>query len=77
METARILWTGGWDSTYRLVELSMRNIHIVPVYILDKERKSKKIEIATMRKILSALRNKKGTQAEIDDVKIINMVKYP
>ncbi|MBR0141901.1 MAG: hypothetical protein IJM19_06620 [Ruminococcus sp.] len=77
METVRILWTGGWDSTYRLVELSMRNIHIVPVYILDKGRKSRNIEISTMRKILSALRNKKGTQAEIDDVKIINMDKIP
>lgn len=27
-ETITVLWTGGWDSTYRVIELSRQNVNI-------------------------------------------------
>lgn len=35
-----ILWTGGWDSTFRLIQLAQYNIEIQPVYVIDPDRKS-------------------------------------
>lgn len=28
-----ILWTGGWDSTYRMIELSRKELDVNPIYI--------------------------------------------
>jgi hypothetical protein len=47
-----LLWTGGWDSTYRLLDLVLVKKKIVqPYYILDEDRPSTDIEIKTMKKI--------------------------
>lgn len=40
-----ILWTGGWDSTYRVVELSRQKVTIQPIYILDPKRESANYEL--------------------------------
>ncbi len=77
MEEVKCLWTGGWDSTFRLVEISKNIGTIQPIYVLDPNRKSKEIEIATMKKILSALRQKEETQAIIKDLKIVKMEDIP
>lgn len=66
-----ILWTGGWDSTYRMVELSMKNIIIQPIYVEDPERNSSKYELHAMKQITELLRKKKQTKAEIMPLKII------
>lgn len=48
----KILWTGGWDSTYRLLDLVInKNYEVQPYYVLDEGRVSTKMEIATMEKI--------------------------
>ena len=48
----RILWTGGWDSTFRVLDLVLnKKKNIQPYYILDERRASTEIEIATMEKI--------------------------
>ncbi|MBN1929367.1 MAG: hypothetical protein JW764_07480 [Chlorobiaceae bacterium] len=48
-EDVNLLWTGGWESTYRLCELIFLKKRIVnPVYILDPERKSFREEIKAM-----------------------------
>ena len=50
--TRNLLWTGGWDSTYRLLDLVLRNnIVVQPFYLIDSTRKSTRIELLTMRKI--------------------------
>lgn len=45
-EKINLLWTGGWESTYRLCNLILLQKRIVsPVYILDESRKSFREEI--------------------------------
>jgi len=47
-----ILWTGGWDSTYRLFYLIVvKNAVVQPYYIIDHRRKSVPNELKAMEKI--------------------------
>ena len=58
-----LYWTGGYDSTYRLIELMLLNKYIQPIYLLCPQldsnytfqRKNKNIEIKTMNKIRQQL----------------------
>jgi len=44
-----ILWTCGWDSTYRLLELLLvEKVRTQPVYIIDRDRKSLQMELKTI-----------------------------
>ena len=48
----RLLWTGGWDSTFRLLTLiSEMGAAVQPYYIISPERPSSSIELNTMRAI--------------------------
>lgn len=48
----RILWTGGWDSTFRLLEAVLVHGHPVqPYYVLDTARRSSIVELNTMDRI--------------------------
>lgn len=50
-----VLWTGGWDSTFRVLFLLLIEHETVqPHYIIDPERKSKAIELHTLEKIRNA-----------------------
>ncbi len=71
------LWTGGWDSTYRIVELSRMEVTVQPIYVADPERRSTPIERATMENILSALRARPETRAEFLPVKYIPLADIP
>jgi 7-cyano-7-deazaguanine synthase len=75
--TVHIFWTGGWDSTYRMVELSQKNITIQPLYCVDKKRNSYEIELARMKKITEALRLHEKTKAQINDIKVIDIDEIP
>src|SRR5262245_2868185 len=59
--SVRLLWTGGWDSTFRLLSLISQPDYVVqPYYIIDRDRRSWQIELATMKRIIgmcSARRN--------------------
>lgn len=47
-----VLWTGGWDSTYRVLDLLIdKKVFIQPYYVLDERKSSTNMEIATMDKI--------------------------
>lgn len=47
-----VLWTGGWDSTYRILDLTIvKGRSIQPYYVLDDGRASQSIEIKTMNRI--------------------------
>lgn len=52
MEIYNVLWTGGWDSTFRIIDLVLNKKKIVqPHYILDHKRKSTNAELQAMKKI--------------------------
>ena len=52
MTTAHVLWTGGWDSTFRVLTLALvENRPVQPHYLLDPGRESSDFELAAMEAI--------------------------
>lgn len=52
----QLLWTGGWDSTYRLLDLVLgRRVPVQPWYVKDEERASMAKEIEVMAAIREAV----------------------
>jgi hypothetical protein len=52
-----LLWTSGWDSTYRLLEIILiEKENVRPIYIKDKDRKSLNTELATIEKIKNKIK---------------------
>ncbi len=72
-----LLWTGGFDSTYRLIELSMRDVVIQPMYVIDPGRSSIKYEEKAREKILDMLSKKEKTKAKILPIKKIKLEDIP
>ena len=56
MEEIFIFWTGGWDSTFRMLQLSEKNVHVRPMYVKDPNRRSADTELQRMNQILSMIR---------------------
>lgn len=54
----KLLWTGGFDSTYRLCELVRQGIKVEPYYVFYKGRKSTPFELKAQKQILSFLSDK-------------------
>jgi hypothetical protein len=51
-EPVNLLWTGGWDSTFRLLQLVLLyERKVQPYYIIDADRLSTLAEIRAMRGI--------------------------
>jgi len=51
-DTVNLLWTGGWDSTFRLLQLLIiENKRVQPYYIIDFKRESTHAELRAMRQI--------------------------
>lgn len=58
-QVVNLLWTGGWDSTFRLMQLLLLHKKIVqPYYLIDPDRSSTAVEIRTMRNIKKYLFSK-------------------
>ncbi len=68
-----VFWTGGWDSTYRIVELSRMEIIIHPVYCLDPKRISTSLELKHMEDILEIIAEKTETKAEFLSIEKIDI----
>ena len=68
-----ILWTGGLDSSFRVVELSMLDVIIQPWYILDTVRKSAKNELRAIQKISNIIDNHQKTKAKLLPIRIIHL----
>lgn len=52
----KLLWTGGWDSTFRLLQLLLEEKkEVQPYYLVSDKRESTDIEIKTMDKIKEKL----------------------
>ena len=57
MDPVRLLWTAGFDSTYRLLELMQAGRTVQPYYVIDRDRRSYPIElqrIAELRRLIAA-----------------------
>lgn len=51
-EPIKLLWTGGWDSTYRLCEiLILLKKSVQPIYLIDEQRLSTREEIKAQAEI--------------------------
>lgn len=77
MERIKVLWTGGWDSTFRIVELSRRKVIIEPIYVIDDGRISVDYELKAMNNIIDVLMKKKKTLAKIEPITFINKKDIP
>ncbi len=78
MKTYEIFWTGGFDSTFRIVQMSRYPIRIQPVYctgIASDMRKSEFYELNAIKRISALLRHKPATKAEILPLKIVSKSK--
>lgn len=64
-ETVNLLWTSGWDSTYRLMDLLLQGRTIQPYYICFRKRKSTAMELKRIDEIREYLvgKDKKFAQA--------------
>ncbi|HEY5850461.1 MAG TPA: hypothetical protein VIT62_06815 [Lysobacter sp.] len=55
--TVSLLWTGGWDSTFRLLQLLLQyRVPVSPYYLEDPTRASTPVELQTMVRIGNHLR---------------------
>jgi hypothetical protein len=51
----RVLWTAGWDSTFRVLDLvSGEGAIVQPYYVVDPGRRSHRMELARMSEIVAA-----------------------
>jgi hypothetical protein len=56
VQPVEIFWTGGWDSTFRVLTVLLEHrLPVAPIYLLDRTRASTQIEIETMDRIRAAL----------------------
>ena len=76
-ETVAVFWTGGWDSSYRVIELSRMNVNIQPVYILDESRRSHSRELNSIKVITEMLKQRQETIADFLPIDIINVSDIP
>jgi hypothetical protein len=63
VQPVHLLWTGGWDSTFRLLSLiSQHSCCIQPYYVINRQkRRSWPVEIETMHKVQEACRRDPST----------------
>ena len=76
-KVVNILWTGGWDSTFRIVELSRMDVSIQPVYVIDPDRKSQEYEKRAMKRIVEALKLRSETKAIFLPIKFYKLEDIP
>jgi 7-cyano-7-deazaguanine synthase len=67
-----ILWTGGFDSTFRVCQLSRRDVIIRPYY-MAADRDCIENELQAVRSITEKLRENEATKAVIEDVIFVKM----
>lgn len=73
METiVEIFWTGGYDSTFRICQLSKHEVTIRPYYMSDK-RKSEEYELSAINAIREKLLKNPGTKAKIEPIIFVSV----
>lgn len=77
-DTVTLLWTGGWDSTFRLLQLLLiekRNVQ--PVYVMDVSRYSMNRELETMRKISAMVQQRLDRSVSLYPTKFFLLSDFP
>lgn len=77
MKNVKIFYTGGFDSTFRILQLSRQKVIIQPFYVIDKNRKSLSLELERMHKIIKSLEERKDTYAKFSDITIVEKDEIP
>jgi 7-cyano-7-deazaguanine synthase in queuosine biosynthesis len=70
-EVIYVLWTGGLDSSYRVIQLSRLPIQIQPIYVSDNQRKSVEYELRAIAGITEDIQAHPSTKCNILPLKII------
>jgi hypothetical protein len=78
-QAINLLWTGGWDSTFRLLQLLiLQNKTVQPHYLIDADRKSTFAELYTMRNIKREIFSRfPNTKERLYPSKIVDIVDLP
>lgn len=63
-----LLWTGGWDSTFRMLQLSTKEVIVQPHYLIDDNRPSQQYELNAIRTITEDIRNLASTRCIIREL---------
>ena len=69
-ETVEIFWTGGYDSSFRVVQLSKLPVIIRPYYLSD-DRRSEQNELDAIKSITAAIKTKADTLCFFEELTII------
>lgn len=75
-KVVEIFWTGGYDSTFRVVQLSRMNVIIRPYYLSDN-RIAENYEISAIEKATKLIREHPDTKAELLDLVFIPVSDRP
>ena len=70
LKRIEILWTGGFDSSFRVSQLSMLPVMIQPYYLSD-QRPSENMELNAIEEISKIIKKKPATRCEILPLKYI------
>lgn len=66
LNTIAVCWTGGWDSTFRVLDLVVRHdCQVQPIYVIDPNRRSRNHEIAAMDKVRNGIRERFPEKADL------------
>ena len=66
VDPVRLLWTGGWDSTFQLLQLLLsEKRRVEPHYLFDEDRPSASTELLTMKRIRTRIREIDEAAAEL------------
>lgn len=77
-EPVQLLWTSGWDSTFRLlVALLVEGRTVQPYYVVDLSRPSYPTELRTMSKIRAALQARLADDAQLRPTNITVLSDLP
>lgn len=68
-----IFWTGGWDSTFRLLQLAEMDLDIQPWYFIHRDRMSLQYEKKAMKEILGMIRSPGKFKARILKIRTISV----
>ncbi|CAM1348288.1 hypothetical protein [Tenacibaculum crassostreae] len=68
-----VLWTSGWDSTFRVLKLIEKGAVVQPIYVFHEKRFSRFKELETIKLLTKEILNRYGSNGgKILELKIIN-----
>jgi len=71
--TVEVFWTGGYDSTFRIVQLSKLPVTVKPYYMQDNRGIAEEMELNAIKKITEIIRSKPDTRCTLQDLEIVSI----